>query len=92
MGDRVRQKVSPVLVVLASEEGGRGSLVAMADREAVELGVNCGLLVRRIASGAGRRRRRKTRYGPGRFQRCGRDPVSLKNVRRIVLEMTGKKA
>lgn len=92
VGDRVRQKVSPVLVVLASEEGGRGSLVAMADREAVELGVNCGLLVRRIASELGGGGGGRPDMAQAGFSDVAGIPVSLKNVRRIVLEMTGEKA
>ncbi|KUK62695.1 MAG: Alanine--tRNA ligase [Synergistales bacterium 58_81] len=91
VGDRVRQRVSPVVVVLASEEGGRGSLVAMADREAVDLGVNCGLLVRRIASELGGGGGGRPDMAQAGFRDVAGIPVSLRNVRRIVLEMTGER-
>lgn len=64
----------------------------MADREAVELGVNCGLLVRRIASELGGGGGGRPDMAQAGFSDVAGIPVSLKNVRRIVLEMTGEKA
>ncbi len=89
VGDKVRQKASPVVVVLSSVEGGQGSLVAMADRKAVEMGVDCGRLVKSVAGelgGGGGGRKDMAQAG---FRDISRVAEALKRVPGIVIEMTG---
>ncbi len=54
--DRLRDKIAPAVIVLASSQEGKVALVAMASPEAVKAGANAGNLVReaaRITGGGG---------------------------------------
>ena len=53
VGDSIRQKLSGVVVVLFAVNMDQSKIVAMADKKAVELGVNCGKLVKKIAGELG---------------------------------------
>ncbi len=89
VGDKIRQKASPVVVVLSSVEAGQGSLVAMADRKAVEMGVDCGRLVKSVAGelgGGGGGRKDMAQAG---FRDILRVAEALGRVPGIVSEMTG---
>jgi len=90
VGDRVRQRLSPVVVVLATGEGDRGNLVAMADKKAVALGVDCGILVRRIAASLGGGGGGRADMAQAGFRDVGGLPAALEGVRRLVLDMTGE--
>lgn len=91
-GDRIRQRLSPVVIVLAAGEGDRGNLVAMADKEAVAMGVDCGLLARKIAAGLGGGGGGRADMAQAGFRDMSGLAASLKGVREQVLEMTGGKA
>ncbi len=91
VGDKIRQKASPVVVVLSSVDGGQGNLVAMADREAVEMGVDCGRLVRSVAAvlgGGGGGRKDMAQAG---FPDVSKVKKALDGVPEIVREMTGER-
>lgn len=49
VGDRIRQKISDVVVFLAVTNDEQAQIIAMADKMAVSHGVDCGRLVRAIA-------------------------------------------
>jgi len=90
VGDRVRQRLSPVVVVLAVGEGDRGHLVAMADKKAVALGVDCGILVRRIAASLGGGGGGRADMAQAGFRDVAGLPMALEGVRGLVLDMTGE--
>jgi alanyl-tRNA synthetase len=56
LGDRVKDKLDPCVVVLASVSSGKVNLAATASRGALEKGADCGALIKKIApivNGAG---------------------------------------
>jgi alanyl-tRNA synthetase len=91
-GDWIRQRQSPVVVVLATGDGDRGNLVAMADKEAVAMGVDCRLLVKNIAAGLGGGGGGRADMAQAGFKDVSGLAASLKGVREEVLEMTGEMA
>jgi alanyl-tRNA synthetase len=60
VGDRIKQKLSCVAIVLFVVNSGPAQVIAMADKCAVDLGVDCGKIVKGVAGelgggGGGRR-------------------------------------
>lgn len=92
VGDRVRQKLSGSVVILFAVNADQARIVAMADGKAVDLGVDCGKLVKKIAGelgggGGGR---------PDMAQAGIRDVPGIKSVMpkvpEMIIAMTGKKS
>jgi len=50
MGDNLKQSVPNALIVLVSRADGKVNIVAMATKDAVEKGINCGTLVKEIVT------------------------------------------
>jgi len=50
MGDNLKQSVPNALIVLVSRADGKVNVVAMATKDAVEKGINCGTLIKEIVT------------------------------------------
>jgi len=50
MGDNLKQSVPNALIVLISRADGKVNIVAMATKDAVEKGINCGTLIKEVTS------------------------------------------
>ncbi|NCC75524.1 MAG: alanine--tRNA ligase [Clostridia bacterium] len=84
--DRLRDKIAPAVVVLASSQEGKVALVAMASPEAVKAGANAGGLVReaaRITGGGGGGR-------PDMAQAGGKDITAIDKALAAAAELAHK--
>jgi len=84
--DRLRDKIAPAVVVLASSQEGKVALVAMASPEAVQAGANAGNLVReaaRITGGGGGGR-------PDMAQAGGKDVAAIDKALAAAAELAHK--
>lgn len=89
VGDRIRQKLSEVVVVIFAVNIEQAQIVAMADQKALNLGVDCGKLVKKIAGelgGGGGGRPDMAQAGIKDIH--GIESVMLK-VPEMILSMTG---
>ena len=89
LGDELKQQIGEGVIVLASDNGGKVNLVAMATEGAMQAGAHAGNLIKSIASkvgggGGGR---------PNMAQAGGKNPSgiedALEEARKALVEMIG---
>lgn len=83
LGDKIKDKLNSVLVVLASEKGSKVSLIAMATKDLVKKGIHSGNIIREVAKitgggGGGR---------PDMAQAGGKDASKIDEALNIVPEL-----
>ena len=66
LGDQLKEKLGEGVVVLASANEGKVSLIAMATEGAMKQGAHAGNLIKGNRSNSWRWRRRTSEYGSGR--------------------------
>ena len=84
--DRLREKIAPAVIVLASAQDGKVALVAMASPEAVKAGANAGNLIReaaKITGGGGGGR-------PDMAQAGGKDVSAIESALAAAVELAKK--
>ena len=74
LGDQLKEKLGEGVVVLASGNDGKVSLMATATDGAMKQGAHAGNLVKAIAGHCWRRRRWSSEHGPGRWKEPSRNP------------------
>ncbi|MDO9508214.1 MAG: alanine--tRNA ligase [Thermovirgaceae bacterium] len=90
VGDRIRQKISGVVVILAAINKEQAMVIAMADKKAVGHGVDCGRLVRTIGGelgGGGGGRPDMAQAGVRDIEKIG---AALSRAPEIIFAMTGE--
>ncbi len=88
LGDQMKAKIKEGVVVLASQAGGKVSLLAMATEEAVKKGVHAGNLIKEIAplvggGGGGR---------PNMAQAGGKNPAGIADAIKKAAEIVQKQS
>ena len=83
LSDELKEKIGEGVIVLASENSGKVSLIAAATEGAVKAGVNCGNIIKQIAPLAGGRGGGK----PAMAQAGGNDPSGIEDALDKVKEL-----
>ncbi len=83
VGDSLKQKVECGIIVLASDEGGKVNIIAMATKAAVEKGVHAGNIIREVAKVTGGGGGGK----PDNAQAGGRDASKIDEALAIVKDL-----
>ena len=88
LADKVRNKLNNGIVVLASDNGGKVNLVAMATKNSLANGVHCGKVIKEVAAvvgggGGGR---------PDMAQAGGKNPENIAKALNIDLDQINVKA
>lgn len=73
LGDQLKAKLGDGVILLASENGGKVSLLVMATDGAMKKGAHAGNLIKAVAKLVGRRRRWPSEYGSA----GGKNPAGI---------------